>query len=119
MSSRRLTDDERAKLAPLLDDVRVKLRELADGDEGLHWALRRRFWNQLQYDERLRPQYRAALKRKKNIEQAGLCNVCKQPLPKSNAVLDRHDAMLGYTMENTQLLCGACDRNKQIKNRYA
>ena len=119
MPNRRLTDEERAGLAPLLDDVRMKLRELARGDEGLHWALRRRFWNQLQYDERLRPQYRAALKRKKRIEQVGLCNICKQPLPANNAVLDRHDAMLGYTIENTQLLCEDCDREKQVKNRYA
>jgi hypothetical protein len=93
MANRRLTNEERAGLAPLLDDVSSKLCELAGGDESLHWALRRRLWNQLQYDERLKPPYRAALKKKKRIEQAGLCNMCKSPLPKSHAVLDRYEAM--------------------------
>ncbi len=82
-----------------------RVLKLAGGDEGLHWALRRRFWNQLQYDERLKPPYRAALKRKKRLEQEGLCNICKEPLPDKGAVLDRLKAMDGYTLQNTQLLC--------------
>jgi hypothetical protein len=39
------------------------------------------------------------------VEQNGLCNGCKEPLPDDDAVLDRFEAMNDYTMENTQLLC--------------
>lgn len=113
MANRRLTDDERARLVPFLTDVRENLLKLAGGDEELHWAFRRRFWNQLQYDERLKPPYRAALKRNKRLEQEGLCNICKEPLPDKGAVLDRLKAMDGYTLENTQLLCANCDTEKQ------
>ncbi|MGD0967764.1 MAG: hypothetical protein ABR949_05705 [Candidatus Aquilonibacter sp.] len=96
-----------------MDQVRGALTELAAGDAELHWAFRRRLFNQLQYDERLKPPYRAALKKKKRIEQSGLCNTCKDPLPEKGAVLDRHRAMEGYTAENTQLLCPTCDTAKQ------
>lgn len=113
MANRRLTDDERAALVPLLTETRARLLALADGDAELHWALRRRLWNQLQYDERLKPPYRAALKKKKRAEQNGLCNICKEPLPEKGAILDRHKAMDGYTADNTQLLCLECDTEKQ------
>lgn len=119
MANRRLTDTEREQLAPLLDEVRQRLHQLASGDEGLHWAFRRRLFNQLQYDERLKPPYRAALKKKKRIAQKGLCNACATPLPASYAILDRLEAMKGYTPQNTQLLCAACDSDKQRKLGYA
>lgn len=118
MPNRRLTDDERAKLAPMLEEIRERLRALADGDDRLLFALRRRLWNQLQYDERLRPQYRVAIKRKKTIEQNGLCNICREALPARGAVLDRFDAAAGYNMENTQLLCSGCDSRKQRELGY-
>ncbi len=119
MANLRLTDEERAALVPLLTNVREKLFELAAGDEELRWALRRRLWNQLQYDERLKPPYRAALKKKKRLEQCGVCNICKALLPEKGAVLDRLVAMEGYTPENTQLLCVACDSEKQRRLGYA
>lgn len=81
MANRRLIEDERQALLPLLTKVRQQLIGLAGDDTELHWALRRRLWNQLQYDERLKPQYRAALTKKKRAEQNGSCNVSKQPLP--------------------------------------
>lgn len=118
MTNRRLTDAEREILAPLLEDVRQRLSDLAAEDAELLWAYRRRMFNQLQYDERLKPPYRAALKKKKRLEQNGLCNVCKAKLPPSYAVLDRHEGMKGYTVENTQLLCQACDAEKQRKLGY-
>jgi len=118
MANRRLTDDERSQVLPLLEEVRSRLIELAAGDESLHWAMRRRLWNQLQYDERLKPPYRAALKRKKRIEQNGLCKICQTSLPESGAILDRLEAMKGYTIENTQLLCGPCDLDKQRNLKF-
>jgi rubrerythrin len=54
-----------------------------------------------------------ALKKKKTVEQNGLCNICHEPLPAKFAVLDRFEAAGGYTLENTQLLCPSCDSQKQ------
>jgi hypothetical protein len=118
MANRRLSDEERKRLEPLLWEARQRLLSLAAGDSELHWALRRRLWNQLQYDERLKPPYRAALKRRKRAEQGGLCNLCKSPLPERGAILDRHRAMEGYTAENTQLICQPCDTLKQQRLNY-
>lgn len=118
MANRVLTNDERDRLLPLLDDVRKRLRELSGADDDLHWAFRRRLFNQLQYDERLKPPYRAALKKKKRLEQNGLCNVCKTTLPESHAILDRYEGMKGYTLKNTQLLCQHCDIEKQRRLKY-
>jgi len=118
MANRLLTNGEREQLAPLLDEVRKRLRELSGSDEELYWAFRRRLFNQLQYDERLKPPYRAALKKKKRVQQRGLCNICKAPLPESGAVLDRFEGMKGYTLENTQLLCQTCDTEKQRQLKY-
>lgn len=118
MSNRRLTDKERVRLLPLLTEIRSRLVELASGDEALLWAFRRRLWKALEYDGRLKPPKRAALKRKKRAEQRGLCNGCRSPLPESGAFLDRHEAIKGYTVENTQLLCQACDIEKQRRLKY-
>lgn len=118
MPNRRLGNEERERLDALLDDVRRRLQLLSEGDDELHWAFRRRLFNQLQYDERLRPQYRAAIKKKKRKLQNGLCNICRLPLPESNAVLDRYEAMKGYSLENTQLLCHSCDVKKQRKLNF-
>lgn len=118
MPNRRLTDEEREKLLTLLTTVREQLRHLAAGDPELHWAFRRRLWNQLQYDERLKPPYRAALKKKKRAQQNGVCNICRQPLPEKGAILDRIRAMDGYTLDNTQLLCAPCDTAKQQELGY-
>jgi hypothetical protein len=40
MASRRLTDDERTELIPLLTYVREVLVQLSAGDAELHWAFR-------------------------------------------------------------------------------
>ena len=118
MPNRRLTKEELELFAPLLENVRARLRKLAQDDEALHWALRRKLWNALQYDERLKPPYRAALKRKKRKEQNHRCALCSQQLPPKYAVLDRLEAMGGYTVANTRLLCPACDAKVQEERRY-
>jgi len=120
MPNRRLTDDERITLfGPLLVDVRNRLAALAGTDEALYWALRRKLSKELSYDERSRPVQRKKLKLAKRKSQDGKCADCSEPLPESGAVLDRTEAMLGYTAENTRLLCPSCDVRKQQGKAYA
>jgi hypothetical protein len=67
--NRRLTDEERDHLLPLLNDVRERLRVLAGDDAELLWALRRKLYKELMYDERGKPMQRRALKTFKRKEQ--------------------------------------------------
>jgi hypothetical protein len=119
-SNRRLTIEELEKLArPLLEDVRNRLVQLSAGDLDLQWALRRKLYKELIYDERGKPMYRRALKELKRKEQDGLCVLCRSPLPKTGAVLDRLKAMNGYTAGNTHLLCPTCDTAVQTGRGYS
>jgi hypothetical protein len=58
------------------------------------------------------------LKVRKRGEQVGLCAQCQEPLPSWGAILDRIEAMKGYTPENTRLLCPACDAAVQAERKY-
>lgn len=91
---------------------------LANGDKELHWALRRKLAKELVYDERSRPGDRRALKAYKRGEQKGVCALCTATLPEKYAVLDRLEAMLGYTRENTRLICQSCDKTVQEGRGY-
>jgi len=119
MPNRQLTKEELERLfTPLIDDVRAKLQQLSAGDEALTWALRRKLAKELTYDERGKPMRRKLLKAQIFARQHGNCAACHSPLPPKGSVLDRHEAMTGYTLENTQLLCPACDTQKQEARRY-
>ncbi len=119
MANRLLTDDERERLfAPLVKDVRERLGQLSDGDVDLLWALRRKLAKELSYDERGKPMQRRMLKLKKAAAQKGLCVACGGELPESGAVLDRLEAMGGYTAQNTRLICVACDTRTQQERGY-
>lgn len=119
MPNRLLTAEELETLArPFLDKVRAQLVQLSNGDSGLQWALRRKLYKELIYDERSKPMFRRALKASKWKEQGGLCPLCQNPLPKKGAVLDRLNAMDGYAPENTRLLCPTCDTAIQTERGY-
>ncbi len=104
---------------PFVAEVRERLRALSGGDEDLLWALRRKVAKELVYDERSKPMQRRALKAKKRREQKNKCAVCSVELPQRGAVLDRLEAMGGYTFENTRLLCRDCDDKIQTERRFA
>jgi len=116
--NRQLTETERAIVAPLLDEVRARLLALAGGNAELHWAMRRKLYKELLYDERKKPMVRRALKTFKRKEQGNRCAECSGELPKTNVVLDRLEAMAGYTKENTRLLCRDCDYRIQQERRF-
>jgi hypothetical protein len=119
MPNRQLTTEELNSLfRPLLEDVRSKLRLASAGDNDLFWALRRKLTKELGYDERGKPMFRRQLKALKRGEQGGRCAICAEPLPETGAVLDRIEAMPGYTPANTRLLCPACDLKVQVERGY-
>ena len=120
MSNRRLTKDELENLAhPLLAEIRDRLRVLSDGDSDLLWALRRKLFKELMHDERGKPMHRVALKKAKRKQQNGFCALCRGVLPEKGAVLDRLEAMKGYTSENTRVLCPKCDATVQEERGYS
>lgn len=114
----RLTPEQSEAANALLDHVRNRLKEMSDGDERLHFSLRRRIYVRLSYDERGNPMHRKKLKDRKWKEQRGKCANCGCDLPIAGAELDRTDAVLGYTPENTKLLCHACHRKQQEERGF-
>jgi hypothetical protein len=62
--------------------------------------------------------HRRALKILKRSQQEGRCAICHQPLPEKDAILDRLEAMSGYTEKNTRLLCRPCDYEVQAERRF-
>src|SRR5258708_4834699 len=97
MPNRSLTDGELARANRLLTSIRQRLRILSGGDKKLLFAYRRKVAKELTYDERSKPSRRRALKERKWREQRGLCAECDKPLPKPYSVLDRLNAVDGYT----------------------
>ncbi|MCA1594322.1 MAG: hypothetical protein LC754_17185 [Acidobacteria bacterium] len=119
MPNRQLSSEELEHLfAPLITEVRRRLDDLSQGDKDLLWALRRKLSKELIYDERGKPTQRRKLKELKRVEQDNKCHQCKTSLPLKYVVLDRIEAMQGYTPENTHLLCQACDIQVQHERGY-
>ena len=83
------------------------------------FALRRKVYKELTYDERGKPSHRKRLKALKREEQGGLCPLCGEPLPATYCVLDRYRAVDGYTLENTRLIHQRCDTEVQSERGYA
>ena len=119
MPNRMLTEDEIEKARKLLTSIRKRLDVLSGGDRELLFAYRRKIYKELMYDERSKPMARRALKKRKRLEQDGLCAICRKPLPESYCVLDRLNACDGYTDENTRLVHQDCDVAAQRSKQYA
>ena len=82
MPNRMLTEEERQKLfLPLISDVRNRLEDLSGGDMDLMWALRRKLYKTLTYDERDNPTNRRILKQVKKAIQKNKCAHCGKELP--------------------------------------
>ncbi len=102
----------------MIAEVRQRLADLSGGDADVLWALRRKLYKELTYDERGKPAQRRKLKELKRIDQNNKCVICGASLPEKYVVLDRLEAMKGYTQENTRLLCQTCDTQVQIERGY-
>jgi hypothetical protein len=118
MPNRNLTPSELEKANDLLASIRERLVALAEGDLQLHFAYRRKIAKELTYDERKKPMQRRMLKLEKRALQRGLCAACGEELPEKYTVLDRLDAIAGYTNENTRLVCETCDRRVQKERGF-
>ena len=119
MPNRQLTTEELLKANELLTDIRKRLETLAEGDNDLLFAYRRKVFKELTYDERDKPSVRRKLKDQKWKEQRGLCAICGKPLPEKYTVLDRFNAINGYTKDNTRLIHSECDVAQQESKGYA
>jgi len=113
MTFRKLTESQNEVVNKLLNDVRSELERIAAGDRELLFSYRRRIYLRLTHDERGTPAHRKRLKALKMAEQRGKCAICGRSLPPSEAELDRHKAIDGYTRENTQLVHHDCHRQQQ------
>jgi hypothetical protein len=117
--TRRLTPAERAeKSDPIIVKLRQLIRDAADGDPELEFAIRRRVWNKIGQDERSLKD-RISLKKLELRTQGKNCAICRERLPPKGSVLDRLKTMDLYTEANTRLLCPTCDTRVQEDRRYA
>ena len=114
-----LTIEQSKEINDLLDEIRGRLKELSGDDKALLFALRRRIYIRLTYDERGSPAHRAKLKNQKWKHQRGKCAICQEDFPVTEAELDRLDAPAGYTPENTRLIHHACHRKQQADRGFA
>ncbi len=118
MPNRTLSESELASAWALIGHIRERLDALAHDDSDLLFALRRKVYKELTYDERGKPAYRKRLKALKREEQGGRCTLCGEALPQTYCVLDRYNAAAGYTPENTRLLHAQCDADVQSQRKY-
>ena len=119
MPNRQLTLEELKQANMLLTEIRSHLEVLSHSDRELLFAYRRKVFKELMYDERDKPSVRRKLKDQKWKEQRGLCSICGKDLPETYTVLDRLNAVDGYTKENTRLVHQECDVANQASKGYA
>lgn len=119
MANRNLTKSELEIANELLKRIREELVRLSADDIHLLFAYRRKVAKELGYDERGKPMHRKILKLKKMVEQSNKCAICGRVLPEKYSVLDRLNAIGGYTMENTRLIHSDCDVKVQTERGYA
>ncbi len=119
MKNRQLTKNEINNLfLPLYKTVTLRLQKSSLGNAKLLWALRRKLVKSLSYDERGTPMHRRRIKAMKRAEQNNKCAICHKSLPKRDVVLDRFEAMKGYTLKNTRVLCRKCDFGVQAERKF-
>jgi ribosomal protein L44E len=118
MANRNLTAAELVIANELLAETRSRLSELSAGDPELLFALRRKVFKELTYDERGKPMQRRALKQTKWVQQGGRCAECDDELPMAYSELDRKKAIDGDTVENTELVHAKCHQSRQAAKKY-
>ena len=118
MSNPQLKKPQLKQAKELLDEIRDKIKALADNDHSLIFAFRRKIRKELMYDERGKPVQRRKLKDLMWKKQKGICPDCRKELPLKYGVLDRTEAIKGYIEENVELICPDCDKKRQQERGY-
>ena len=112
-------DEEHLKRAnALIARIKDEIRAMSGDNDQLLFAYRRKVYKELSYWERGKPMDRKRLKLRKWRAQGEACFACKQPMAMAYAILDRHEAIGGYTAENTDLICVGCDTGRQASKNY-
>jgi hypothetical protein len=120
MTTNRTLDEAELETArTLLDDIRARIDTAAKGDARLRFALNRKIYKELSYDERGKPNARQSLKARMQKAQDGKCAKCGEALPESDTVLDRLSAEQGYVEGNVRVLCRPCDLAIQRERGFA
>jgi hypothetical protein len=119
MPNRRLTSEELQIANHILALVRNRITAAANGDAEFRFALNRKIYKEISYDERDKPSRRKRLKSIKRRQQNNICPYCNEQLPPSDCELDRLVASAGYTTENTHLVHQECHRRSQAGKGYA
>jgi hypothetical protein len=117
--NRTLNESELEAARTLLAEFRGRIDAVAGEDERLRFALNRKIYKELTYDERGRPNARQSLKARTAKTQNGLCAKCAKPLPENDTVLDRLAAEKGDVEGNVRVLCRPCDLAIQRERGYA
>ncbi|MGE0200125.1 MAG: hypothetical protein AB7P76_04065 [Candidatus Melainabacteria bacterium] len=118
MPNKQLDSKQLVKARELLGRIRKDLDQLSKGDRELRFAYNRKIFKELCYDERGKPAHRSKLKLQKFELQNRKCKQCKKPLELKGSVLDRKNAVDGYTVENTNLIHPECDRKIQKERGF-
>jgi hypothetical protein len=119
MPKRNLDPEELKKANRLLAEIRQRIDDLAGDDAPLRFAFRRKVYKELIYDEREKPSVRRKVKIRKYDEQRGKCAHCCGEMQIKYSELDRRNAVDGYTVENTELVHGACHIARQAAKGYS
>jgi hypothetical protein len=114
-----LSREDREKVIPLLKRIREELKLASAGNLKTLHQMRRYVAKRLEFDERGTPMQRRKLKDEKWKKQRGLCANCGGELPERGSELDRFDPVLGYTDENTRLICHKCHREAQEARNFS
>jgi len=118
MPNPQLSKSQLQQAKELLDEIRGKIKALANNDRELIFAFRRKVRKELMYDERSTPIQRRKLKDLMWKKQKGICPECGNKLPLKYSVLDREEAIKGYVENNVELICPDCDKKRQRGRGY-
>lgn len=118
MANPQLNKEQQIKASKLIDQIRESIITLADNNPELIFAFNRKVSKMLVYDERSSPYERRKLKKIMRLKQHNICPICSKELPSTYSVLDRNEALKGYTEDNVKLICEDCDRKIQKERGY-
>jgi len=119
MANPRLTESERMKADSLVREIEKRIHLLSKGVQRRKFAYRRRVTRLLIQIEKGTPAQRGKLRAKLREKQHDLCAVTPTHRLKSEVELHRLDAIRGYTIKNTRLVCRACHRKFHASHKFS